>query len=156
MPQNNRTMLDRKAAQMVSIEAGLADRPEFIRTAKEALISYAVGQPVDFSRIPIAIPDVGPMREAIYATLRSVGYGETLTYGQLAERSGYPGMAREIGEAMGKNPIPIIIPCHRVLAAGRKIGGFSAPGGAKTKERLLALEGVHLGIETSSQMSLGI
>jgi methylated-DNA-[protein]-cysteine S-methyltransferase len=72
-------------------------------------------------------------------------WGQTATYGELARQVGSPGAARAVGQAMGHNPVPIIIPCHRVLAAGRKIGGFSAYGGAVTKERLLALEGVHLG-----------
>jgi methylated-DNA-[protein]-cysteine S-methyltransferase len=74
-----------------------------------------------------------------------VKYGETATYGELARRAGLTGpeAARDVGAAMGRNPIPIVIPCHRVLAAGGKLGGFSAHGGPATKQRLLALEGVH-------------
>lgn len=102
---------------------------------------YADGANIDFSGVNVSAGDVGQMREAIYAALRQVPHGETLTYGQLAERAGYKGMAREIGEAMGKNPVPLIVPCHRVVAAGGKIGGFSAPGGSVTKEKMLRLEG---------------
>lgn len=101
---------------------------------------YCAGEDVDFSGVDVDAGDVGDMRSAIYSALRKVGHGETLTYGELAKRAGYPGMAREIGEAMGKNPVPLIVPCHRVLAAGGKIGGFSAPGGVATKEKMLRLE----------------
>jgi methylated-DNA-[protein]-cysteine S-methyltransferase len=71
-------------------------------------------------------------------------WGETNTYCALALRAGFPDAARAIGQAMGRNPVPIIVPCHRVLASGGKVGGFSAFGGAETKTRLLALEGVQL------------
>ncbi len=74
------------------------------------------------------------------------GWGRTTTYGALAKEVGAGReAARVVGEAMAKNPAPLIIPCHRVLAAGGKIGGFSAPGGSKTKARMLELEGVRLG-----------
>ncbi|WP_374684800.1 methylated-DNA--[protein]-cysteine S-methyltransferase [Mesorhizobium sp. J428] len=73
--------------------------------------------------------------------MRKLRHGETLTYGELAERAGFPGQAQAVGQAMGKNPVPLVVPCHRVLAAGGKIGGFSAPGGAATKEKMLRLEG---------------
>ena len=66
--------------------------------------------------------------------------GATLTYGSIADRIGAPGAAREVGEALGRNPFPLIVPCHRVVAAGGKLGGFSANGGAATKRRLLAIE----------------
>ena len=79
--------------------------------------------------------------------LRGIGFGRTVTYGELAKQIGLTGWegARDVGEAMGKNPVPVVIPCHRVLAAGNKPGGFSAYGGAATKQKLLALEGVRLG-----------
>ena len=78
--------------------------------------------------------------------MRSLAWGETTTYGELARQLGSTDWegAREVGEAMGRNPVPVVIPCHRVLAAGGKLGGFSAHGGAATKAKLLALEGVHL------------
>jgi methylated-DNA-[protein]-cysteine S-methyltransferase len=77
--------------------------------------------------------------------MRAIGWGATTTYGELARTVGLtePQAAQDVGAAMGRNPAPIVIPCHRVLAAGRKIGGFSAYGGTVTKQRLLALEGVH-------------
>lgn len=131
-----RAMRDAPDAEPVDVEA----TPAFVRAAVEALKAYAQGAEVDFSATPVSFGEVGEMRAAIYAALRRVPYGRTLTYGELAEEAGFAGMAREIGQAMGQNPVPIIVPCHRVVAASGKLGGFSAPGGARTKERLLVIE----------------
>src|SRR5207253_10705786 len=93
----------------------------------------------------------------IYAVTRKVGWGKTTTYGALAKELGAgPEAARDVGQAMARNPVPLIIPCHRVLAAGGKVGGFSAPGGAATKIRMLELEGVHVAPLQSAQQSLGL
>ncbi|MDP3898904.1 MAG: methylated-DNA--[protein]-cysteine S-methyltransferase [Mesorhizobium sp.] len=127
--------------------------PAFVAAAVGLVRRYAEGERVDFSGVPVALDGVDPMRRAMYAALRRVGHGETLTYGQLAERAGFPGLARDIGAAMGRNPVPLIIPCHRVLAAGGKIGGFSAPGGTTTKQRMLALENVTLGSPPPAQQA---
>lgn len=147
MAERERGAIERRAARFdpAARPVDEAALPAAIAAAVDGLLRYADGESVDFSSLAVDAGDVGPMREAIYAALRGVGYGETVTYGELAARAGYPGMAREIGEAMGRNPVPVIVPCHRVIAAGGKIGGFSAPGGSRTKERLLALEGVRLG-----------
>jgi methylated-DNA-[protein]-cysteine S-methyltransferase len=80
-------------------------------------------------------------------------FGETTTYGGLAEEAGYKGRAQDTGQALGRNPVPIVVPCHRILAAGNKIGGFSAPGGSAAKERLLEMEGVHVGPPPPAQQS---
>jgi methylated-DNA-[protein]-cysteine S-methyltransferase len=109
-----------------------------------AVERYAAGKRIDFSMLALDLQGVGDFHRQIYEAARRVGWGETVTYGELARRVGSPGAARAVGQAMGRNPIPLIIPCHRVLASGHKIGGFSAFGGAVTKTRLLALEGVHL------------
>ena len=76
-----------------------------------------------------------------YQMARSLAVGETISYGEMARRLGEPGAARAVGQAMGSNPFAPIVPCHRVLAAGGRSGGFSAPGGARTKLRMLAIEG---------------
>jgi methylated-DNA-[protein]-cysteine S-methyltransferase len=75
-----------------------------------------------------------------------------VTYGQIATALGDPRLARDVGQALGRNPFPIVVPCHRVLAAGGKLGGFSAPGGVATKQRLLAIEQA----DVSWQLSLGV
>jgi O-6-methylguanine DNA methyltransferase len=86
-----------------------------------------------------------PKRSQVYAAARRVGWGHTTSYGALTKEVGAgPEAARDVGQAMARNPVPLIIPCHRVLAAGGKIGGFSAPGGSAAKLRMLALEGVHV------------
>ena len=82
----------------------------------------------------------------VYELARGILPGQTLTYGEVAARLGEPHAARAVGQALGTNPFPIIVPCHRVLAAGGKSGGFSAPGGARTKLRLLEIEGAPLGV----------
>jgi methylated-DNA-[protein]-cysteine S-methyltransferase len=115
--------------------------PPPIRRLAGMIGDYARGEPVDFSQIAVDFGEVDPLRQTIYAVLRRLRHGETLTYGQLAERAGIPGQAQTVGQAMGRNPVPLVVPCHRVLAAGGKIGGFSAPGGIATKQAMLRLEG---------------
>lgn len=103
---------------------------------------YFGGERTDFSSVPLDLGDQDPFFTRIYDALRTVGWGCTTSYGALAKEIGAPPeAARDVGEAMARNPTPLIIPCHRVLAAGGKIGGFSAPGGSSTKMRMLALEG---------------
>jgi len=123
-----------------------AEVPPSIQSLIVSIQRYLAGQPVDFSSIAVDLDGIDGFRQRLYAALRTVGFGRTTTYGELAKQldlAGWEG-ARDVGEAMGKNPMPIVIPCHRVLAAGNKIGGFSAYGGTSTKQKLLALEGVDL------------
>lgn len=98
------------------------------------------GQHDDLRDVTLDLSDVPPFDRAVYAVARTIGPGDTLTYGEVARRLGDPGAARAVGGALGRNPIPLIVPCHRVLAAGGKSGGFSAGGGVATKERMLAIE----------------
>lgn len=107
--------------------------------------AYFEGERSDFSDLALDLSSQAELSRQIYLATRSLGWGSTTTYGALAGELelGQAG-AWTIGQAMAKNPIPLIIPCHRVLAAGRKIGGFSAPGGSDSKLRMLALEGVEL------------
>jgi methylated-DNA-[protein]-cysteine S-methyltransferase len=129
--------------------------PAEIASTMAAIERYFVGKPVDFSQVSIELSDQGELYQRIYRALRNVGWGQTTTYGALAKELGAgPEGARDVGEAMARNPIPLLIPCHRVLAAGGKVGGFSAPGGASTKIRMLALEGVRLDTSPSPQQSL--
>ncbi len=128
--------------------------PEVAETVT-AVERYFRGERVDFSSARLEIGGQGDFPRRIYQALRKVGWGQTTTYGALAKEIGAdPEAAREVGEAMGRNPVPLIIPCHRVLAAGGKLGGFSAPGGTSTKIRMLELEGARLDGAHSSQQSL--
>jgi methylated-DNA-[protein]-cysteine S-methyltransferase len=130
--------------------AATSELPAPIADAVNRLSRYASGEIVDFSAIPLDI-EAEPFFQDIWRAARDLGFGETVTYGELASRAGHPGLYRETGQALGANPVPIIVPCHRIVAAGGKLGGFSAPGGPKTKERLLALEGVHVGPPPAAQ-----
>ncbi len=112
----------------------------------ELVRCYLGGARVDFSPATLDLTGVSLFHRKIYDAARLVGFGETATYGDIAERAGSPGAARGVGQAMARNPVPLIIPCHRILAAGNRIGGFSAFGGTSTKQHLLALEGVRLGV----------
>ena len=99
------------------------------------------GQKQDLSAIPLDMSTVPEFEQRVYAEARSIPPGETLTYGDIATRLGDVSLSRAVGQALGRNPFPIVVPCHRVLAAGGKSGGFSAPGGVETKRRLLEIEG---------------
>src|SRR5204863_7486566 len=114
------------------------------------------GERIDFDAIGLDLSSVEPFRRAIYDALREVAFGETVTYGELAKRVGAnaPTAAQDVGVAMARNPVPLIIPCPRVLAAGGKLGGFSAPGGSASKVRMLELEGVRVGPPEPAQHSL--
>jgi methylated-DNA-[protein]-cysteine S-methyltransferase len=119
-----------------------------------AVKRYFQGEEVDFSDILLDLDEQDGFFRQIYAAARHVSWGHTTTYGTLAKELGAgPEAARDVGQAMAKNPVPLIIPCHRVLAAGGKVGGFSAPGGSAAKIRMLELEGVHAG---PPQQSLGL
>jgi methylated-DNA-[protein]-cysteine S-methyltransferase len=131
----------------------VADAPDWVAALVADIRAYAEGEPVDFSMVPVDLTGVDEFRLAIYDAARRLGFGETTTYGELAKRAGHAGLSRETGQALGSNPVPLVIPCHRILAAGGRIGGFSAPGGAATKERMLALEGVRVGPPPAPQQS---
>jgi methylated-DNA-[protein]-cysteine S-methyltransferase len=118
-----------------------ADPPPFVQDARDDVIALMQGAPVDFERTPLDLKRTPAFNRSVYAIARTIPPGATLTYGDIAQRLGDLTLSRAVGYALGKNPIPIIIPCHRVLAAGAKTGGFSAPGGVRTKLRMLAIEG---------------
>jgi len=124
-----------------------AEPPPHIAAIIEQAQRYFAGERIDFDAIGLDLSRVDPFRRSIYDALRKVGFGETVTYGELAKRVGAsePQAAQDVGVAMARNPVPLIIPCHRVLAAGGKLGGFSAPGRTETKQKMLALEGVFIG-----------
>jgi methylated-DNA-[protein]-cysteine S-methyltransferase len=129
--------------------------PEKVSAVVEAAKRYFAGEERDFSQVQVDLAGQDAFFVQIYAALRQVGWGRTTTYGALAKEIGAGReAARDVGEAMAKNPMPLIIPCHRVLAAGGKIGGFSAPGGSRTKTRMLELEGVHVGPPEAAQQAL--
>lgn len=129
-----------------------ATPPASIAALIAAAQRYFNGAETDFSDIEI---DLGPQEAffaRVYDRVRKLRWGETTTYGAIAKELGAgPEAARDVGQAMASNPIPLIVPCHRVLAAGGKIGGFSAPGGSHSKARMLELEGVRVQLPEKPQ-----
>jgi methylated-DNA-[protein]-cysteine S-methyltransferase len=109
--------------------------------ARDLIVALTAGTHVDMSAIRLDMAGVPAFDRSVYEIARTVGPGETTTYGEIAKRLGMPREAQAVGQALGKNPFPIVVPCHRVLAKGGKTGGFSAFGGVATKLRLLAIEG---------------
>jgi len=99
----------------------------------------------DFANVPLDLTACPPFHQQVYQAVRRIVPGRTQTYGDIGAALGRPGGARAVGQAMRRNPLPLLIPCHRVLAAGAKPGGFSAHGGLTTKARMLQIEGVDLG-----------
>lgn len=122
----------------------------------DASIRYFRGERIDFSSVIVDLGRQEPFALRIYEFVRRLGWGETTTYGMVARELGAePQMARDVGQAMASNPVPLIIPCHRVLAAGGRIGGFSAPGGSLSKARMLEREGVAAGEPAGPAPQLG-
>jgi methylated-DNA-[protein]-cysteine S-methyltransferase len=115
--------------------------PPPVRSAINAIVALLNGNGGDLSGVRLDLAGVPPFHRRVYRCARAIPAGTTLSYGELARRLRSPGAARAVGQALARNPFPVIVPCHRVLAAGGRIGGFSAPGGAATKRRLLAAEG---------------
>lgn len=157
-PQRERHDCERRLMRLANGETTAIDAaglPKNIAEAVALLACYAAGETIDFSSVKVDLDGIEPFRLDIYDAARKLKFGETVTYGQLAAAAGHPGEARDTGQALGANPVPIVVPCHRILAAGGKIGGFSAPGGSRTKEKLLALEGVQIGPPPPAQSAFG-
>jgi methylated-DNA-[protein]-cysteine S-methyltransferase len=115
--------------------------PAQVRRAIDDIVALLGGERRDLNHVTIDIGGVPEFHRRVYEAARGIPAGATLSYGEVAERLGDRNLARDVAEALSENPCPIIVPCHRILAAGGKPGGFSAPGGVATKLRLLTIEG---------------
>ena len=124
-----------------SPEAREAPPPAGVQQAIDGIVALLRGETSDLSAVALDMDAIPPFHRRVYDVARTIPPGTTLSYGEIAARLAAPGAARAVGQALGRNPFPIVVPCHRVLAAGGRAGGFSAPGGLATKFRLLALEG---------------
>ena len=137
-------------------DARASDPPPAVAAIVARVKRYFAGETVDFSGVAVDLGGQETFLRQIYEAVRRVGWGQTTTYGAVAKELGAGSeAARDVGEAMARNPVPLIVPCHRVLAAGGKLGGFSAPGGAVAKLRMLELEGVKVGPPPPAQQSFG-
>jgi methylated-DNA-[protein]-cysteine S-methyltransferase len=118
-----------------------ADPPAAIAAAAGRIAAFLVGARDDFADLALDLASASPFDRAVYLETRAIPAGATSTYGAIAGKLGDPGQARAVGQALGRNPWPIVVPCHRVTGADGKMGGFSAPGGRATKLKLLEIEG---------------
>jgi len=115
--------------------------PPFVRAAIDGMVAVMAGTARDLRDVRLDDRSVDPFRRAVYAATREIPPGTTRSYGEVARSIGHPVGARDVGAALARNPFPIVVPCHRVVAANGALTGFSAPGGLATKRRMLELEG---------------
>lgn len=120
--------------------ASEAEPPAEVAAATQAIVSLMAGEPVDLTGVRLDLSGAPDFNLKVWEIARAIPPGETLTYGDIARRLGDVSLSQQVGQALGRNPCPIIVPCHRVLAAGGKTGGFSANGGVDTKLRMLTIE----------------
>lgn len=132
-----RALVERMSADDVEIDFEDSDWNPQLRRRLE---NYALGHRDDFAAVTVSLPPMTPFQTQIIKATRNIGYAETLSYAGIATKAGSPRAARAVGNVMASNRIPIIIPCHRVIASGGRFGGFSAPQGVDLKIRMLALE----------------
>jgi methylated-DNA-[protein]-cysteine S-methyltransferase len=121
-----------------------APPPAHVQSAIDGVVTLLAGAPTDLTEVPLDLAAVPDFNRKVYAIARTIPPGRTLTYGDIAKKLGGVELSRDVGQALGQNPCPIVVPCHRVLAAGDKPGGFSANGGVVTKLKLLAIEGAYV------------
>jgi methylated-DNA-[protein]-cysteine S-methyltransferase len=136
---NDRATLARIARSLPG--AHEAAPPPTVQRAIDAIAALLRGEPDDLRSIELDLDGVPDFHRRVYAIARGIPPGRTLTYGEIAAQLGDAGAARAVGQALGRNPFTLVVPCHRVLAAGNRPGGFSANGGITTKLRLLTIEG---------------
>jgi methylated-DNA-[protein]-cysteine S-methyltransferase len=122
-------------------EIAEAVAPVEVQSAIDGMTELMAGKPKDLSGVVLDLDDVPDFNRSVYDIARTIPPGKTMTYGDIAKRIGGVELSRDVGQALGRNPCPIVVPCHRVLAAGDKPGGFSANGGVVTKLKMLEIEG---------------
>jgi methylated-DNA-[protein]-cysteine S-methyltransferase len=145
LPSSDRDATERKlakAAKPGEPDPALSDR----------ILAYGQGKRIEFDDVRLDLDGQPEFHLKVYDDILKLHWGETTTYGDIARRLGDVTLSRAVGQALGRNPIPLIVPCHRVLAADGRTGGFSAPGGAGSKMRMLALERA---ADPHGQFSLG-
>jgi len=118
--------------------------PSWIKELIGKVKAHLKGEAQDFSNLPLHFIETPEFTHSVYRATQKIPSGEVVTYTEMAARIGKPNAVRAVGTALGRNPIPLIVPCHRVVASSGKLGGYSAPGGVETKAALLELEGVSL------------
>jgi methylated-DNA-[protein]-cysteine S-methyltransferase len=122
-------------------DARAAVPPPALQAVIDAVVALLAGEHRDLSEVALDMGAVPEFNQRVYDVARRIPAGSTSTYGAIARELGDPALAREVGEALGHNPFPIVVPCHRVVASDGRLGGFSANGGVATKRKLLLIEG---------------
>ncbi len=138
-------------SRLENVGAGEAcESPAWVQSVISDVQRHMAGEVQDFRGVPLALTGVGDFAQSVYAALRQVAPGQTVTYGELAARVGRPNAARAVGRAMAGNPLPLLIPCHRVIGANGRLTGFSGADGCLTKAQILTAEGFLPGITSDS------
>jgi methylated-DNA-[protein]-cysteine S-methyltransferase len=137
---------DKTRTRVRQIHGDIAEAPPpaAVQSAIDGIVDLLAGKPNDLADVVLDLDGVPEFNRGVYDIARSIPPGKTLTYGDIAKRLGGVELSRDVGQALGRNPCPIVVPCHRVLAAGGKPGGFSANGGVATKLKMLAIEGAYV------------
>jgi methylated-DNA-[protein]-cysteine S-methyltransferase len=143
LPEQDARTLDRSTRARFGAPATRTP-PPWIRRIAVRVRRHLTGDTDDFRDLPLDLSAHPPFHQQVYTAVRAVTPGQTRSYGEIAAQLGRPGGARAVGQAMRRNPVPLFVPCHRVLAAGSKPGGFTAHGGLATKAAMLRLEGVSI------------
>lgn len=141
LPDGNRARVQAGVARRFP-SAVLSPAPTDVQHAIDGIVALFHGERRDLREVELDFDGLPEFNRRVYELARTIPPGSTMTYGDMAHRLNAPGMARAVGQALGQNPWPIVVPCHRVLAADGGMGGFSAPGGVSTKRQLLEIEGV--------------
>jgi methylated-DNA-[protein]-cysteine S-methyltransferase len=142
LPEAQAESLRRKVARRCD-GARESEPSGWVADAVESVTRLLAGERVDLRGIALDDAGVDDFDRRVYAVTRTIGAGRVLTYGEVAARVGVDASARAVGQSLGRNAMPIVVPCHRVVASGGGLGGFSAPGGTATKRRMLAIEDAH-------------
>ena len=135
----------RSRMQRRFVGVGEVAPPGFVVIAIDRITAMLRGERDNLADLPLDMTGVAPFHQRVYAVARAIDPGRTLTYGEVAQQLGEPGAARAVGQALGHNPFAPVVPCHRVLAAANRSGGFSAAGGVATKLRMLQAERARFG-----------
>jgi methylated-DNA-[protein]-cysteine S-methyltransferase len=140
LPERDDAATSRRLARRSGITAPAPPPPE-VQAVVDDIVALLTGQPVDLAAAPLDMNGLGDLERQVYDVARTIPPGRTMSYGDIAARLGDPTLARAVGQALGRNPFAIVVPCHRVVGADGRLTGFSANGGVSTKERMLVIEG---------------
>jgi methylated-DNA-[protein]-cysteine S-methyltransferase len=144
LPEVSGKSIESHLKNMTGSKRASAVMPSLIKELIRKVKAHLKGTAQDFSQVPLHFVEASDFMLSVYRAAQKIRSGNVVTYGQIAACIGNPKAARAVGSALGKNPIPLIVPCHRVVASSGNLGGYSAPGGVKTKAALLEIEGIRL------------